>query len=54
MRALAGLTGFVQPRIIYPNGSGELEEDRRRQGEYALIEYTEGKLNPQVWDFRIE
>lgn len=22
-------------------------------GEYALIEYTEGKVNPQVWDFGI-
>jgi len=24
------------------------------QGEYAIIEYTEGKINPQVWDFRIQ
>lgn len=24
------------------------------KGEYAVIEYTEGKLNPQIWDFRIE
>ena len=23
-------------------------------GEYAVIEYTEGKLNHQIWDFRIE
>jgi len=24
------------------------------KGEYAVIEYTEGKLNPQIWDFRVE
>jgi len=24
------------------------------KGEYALIEYEEGKTNPRVWDFRIE
>lgn len=23
-------------------------------GEYAVIEYTEGKVNPQIWDFRLE
>ena len=22
-------------------------------GEYALMQYTEGKLNPQIWDFRV-
>jgi hypothetical protein len=29
-------------------------QDPMPQGEYAVVEYTEGKLNPQVWDFRIE
>jgi hypothetical protein len=29
-------------------------QDPLPKGEYAVIEYTEGKLNPQVWDFRIE
>jgi hypothetical protein len=29
-------------------------QDSLPQGDYAVIEYTEGKLNPQVWDFRIE
>ena len=24
------------------------------KGEYAVIEYTEGKVNPQIWDFRVE
>ncbi len=24
------------------------------KGEYAVIEYTEGKVNPQIWDFRLE
>lgn len=23
-------------------------------GEYALIQYTEGKMNPQVWDFSVK
>jgi hypothetical protein len=23
-------------------------------GEYALIQYTEGKMNPQIWDFTID
>jgi hypothetical protein len=23
-------------------------------GEYALIEYTEGKINPQIWDFTVD
>jgi hypothetical protein len=29
-------------------------QDPLEKGEYAVIEYTEGKVNPQVWDFRIE
>jgi hypothetical protein len=29
-------------------------QDPLPAGEYAIIEYTEGKLNPQVWDFRIQ
>jgi len=29
-------------------------QDPLPQGEYAVIEYTEGKANAQVWDFRIE
>ena len=24
------------------------------EGEYAVIEYTEGKLNIQVWDFAVK
>ena len=23
-------------------------------GEYALIQYTEGKVNPQIWDFTVD
>jgi hypothetical protein len=23
-------------------------------GEYAWLEFTEGKANPQIWDFRIQ
>jgi hypothetical protein len=29
-------------------------QDPLPQGEYAIAEYTEGKVNIQVWDFRIE
>jgi hypothetical protein len=29
-------------------------QDPLPSGDYAVIEYTEGKVNPQVWDFRIE
>jgi hypothetical protein len=29
-------------------------QDPLPQGEYAVIEYTESKVNPQVWDFRIQ
>jgi hypothetical protein len=29
-------------------------QDPLPQGEYAVIEYTEGKANAQVWDFRIQ
>jgi hypothetical protein len=23
-------------------------------GEYALIEYTEGKMSPKIWDFSVK
>jgi 2-polyprenyl-3-methyl-5-hydroxy-6-metoxy-1,4-benzoquinol methylase len=36
---LARLTGFVECRVFYPNGGGDAEEDRRGQGEYALVAY---------------
>jgi hypothetical protein len=29
-------------------------QDPLPQGEYAIVEYTEGKVNIQVWDFRIQ
>jgi hypothetical protein len=29
-------------------------QDPLPQGEYAVVEYTEGKVNTQVWDFRIQ
>jgi hypothetical protein len=29
-------------------------QDKMSKGEYAVVEYTEGKVNMQVWDFRIE
>jgi hypothetical protein len=29
-------------------------QDPIEKGEYAIVEYTEGKINTQIWDFRIE
>src|SRR5437660_907849 len=29
-------------------------QEALEKGEYAVIEYTEGKVNPQIWDFRVE
>jgi hypothetical protein len=29
-------------------------QDPLEKGDYAIIEYTEGKVNPQIWDFRIQ
>jgi glycosyltransferase involved in cell wall biosynthesis/SAM-dependent methyltransferase len=35
--ALARLTGFTSGLIVFPAGTGELDEDRVTQGEYALV-----------------
>jgi SAM-dependent methyltransferase len=35
--ALARLAGFASGLIIFPAGTGQLEEDRVTQGEYALV-----------------
>lgn len=35
--ALCGLTGYDSAFVLFPNGRGELEADRREQGEYAVI-----------------
>jgi hypothetical protein len=29
-------------------------QDPLEKGEYAVVEYTDGKVNTQIWDFRIE
>jgi hypothetical protein len=29
-------------------------KEKLEPGEYALVEYTEGKLNMQIWDFAIK
>ena len=34
---LARLHGFASARVLFPLGTGELEVDRRNQGEYALV-----------------
>jgi hypothetical protein len=34
---LCRLHGFVSGRIVFPLGSGELDEDRRNCGEYAVV-----------------
>jgi 2-polyprenyl-3-methyl-5-hydroxy-6-metoxy-1,4-benzoquinol methylase len=35
--ALCRVHGFESAQVFFPNGSGELERDRREQGEYAVI-----------------
>jgi SAM-dependent methyltransferase len=35
--ALAGLHGYASATIVFPNGTGSLERDRRECGEYALV-----------------
>jgi len=35
--ALSRQLGFAEARILFPHGSGRLIEDRRGQGEYALV-----------------
>jgi len=37
---LCALAGFARAHVLYPNGSGEPEADRRTQGEYAVIATT--------------
>ena len=39
-----------QPREFHA-GDGALGHDRPVRGEYAVVEYTPGKLNMQIWDF---
>jgi glycosyltransferase involved in cell wall biosynthesis/2-polyprenyl-3-methyl-5-hydroxy-6-metoxy-1,4-benzoquinol methylase len=34
---LCRLTGFDTAYVLFPNGSGDLEQDRRQQGEYAVV-----------------
>jgi glycosyltransferase involved in cell wall biosynthesis/SAM-dependent methyltransferase len=35
--ALCRLHDFESARVVFPNGSGDLETDRRTQGEYAVV-----------------
>jgi glycosyltransferase involved in cell wall biosynthesis len=35
--ALCQLSGFEQAHILFPLGSGDLDSDRRSQGEYAVV-----------------
>jgi hypothetical protein len=42
-------------RQLSENGLDKIwPQDPLEKGEYAVIEYTEGKVDTQVWDFRIE
>lgn len=52
-----------ETRTIIPTFSKQLSDnglykvwpqDPLPQGEYAVVEYTDGKVNIQVWDFRIQ
>lgn len=46
---LCGLTGFADTYVLFPNGEGNLEVDRRTQGEYAVIA-TKATLGARVRD----
>jgi hypothetical protein len=35
--ALCRLHGFGSARVIFPNGTGDLETDRRTEGEYTVV-----------------
>jgi glycosyltransferase involved in cell wall biosynthesis/SAM-dependent methyltransferase len=35
--ALARLHGFESARVLFPNGTGDLDADRRTEGDYAVI-----------------
>jgi hypothetical protein len=35
--ALCWLTGFDEAYVFYPNGQGDIEQDRMTQGEYAVV-----------------
>jgi hypothetical protein len=37
---LCRLSGFRSAYVLFPNGTGDLEADRRTQGEYAVIAET--------------
>ncbi len=54
---------LVEDRVLVPTFTKQLSDnglykiwpqDPLPQGEYAVTEYTEGKANAQIWDFRIE
>jgi glycosyltransferase involved in cell wall biosynthesis/SAM-dependent methyltransferase len=35
--ALCRLHGYGEARVVFPNGTGDLERDRRAEGEYAVV-----------------
>jgi hypothetical protein len=54
---------ITEQRTVIPTFTKELSDnglyriwaqDPLPSGEYAVVEYTEGKVNIQVWDFRVE
>jgi O-antigen chain-terminating methyltransferase len=42
--ALCWLRGFESAVIVFPHGSGDLETDRRTQGEYAVVARKSGTV----------
>jgi hypothetical protein len=54
---------ITEQRTVIPTFTRELSDnglyriwpqDPLAPGEYAVVEYTEGKVNIQVWDFRVQ
>ena len=40
--ALCRLHGYDSARVFFPNGEGDLERDRREEGEYAVVATRSG------------
>ncbi len=52
-------SGGVEPHRYLPAATGDdglykiWPKEPMEPGEYAVVQYTEGKLNIQIWDFAI-
>jgi cyclopropane fatty-acyl-phospholipid synthase-like methyltransferase len=42
--ALVGLAGFTRAHVVFPLGTGTLTENRRTQGEYAVVATVDAEM----------